>query len=137
MHKGAWFPSTATQTLSRPATHLIPTSVSWLPADRTQSCTCPFTRGALHHAFLLVLRPVAQEGCGSTMVSYPALSITPSSLPPSALLVQTRVAQSLASQSAITIVPSSFSTLTCAVPRVSMVLPSGSMKQARYDLMCP
>src|SRR6266849_248953 len=125
------------QTLLPPSTSLIPTSVSSLQVDRTPSYTYRFTPGTPHHATLLILRHITLEGCGSTMAFCPDLSTTLSSSPPSALLVQMRVAQSLALLSAIMTVQSSFSTLTCWAPRVSMVLPSGSVKQAHCGLMCP
>src|SRR6267154_6188218 len=123
-HKCPWFPSTSTsQTLLPPLTSLIPMSVS-SRVDRMPSYTFLFTPGTLHTTFLIP-HHTAQQGHGST--SCPALSTTPSSSLPSALLVYTRVVQSLALQSAIMTVPSSFSMLTCRAPRVSMVLPSGSV----------
>ena len=135
--KHRWFPSTTFQTPSLPSTSPIPTSVSSLQAVRTPSYTYPFTPGALHHATLLIPHPMVHEGYGSTMACCPARSTTPSSSPPSASPAQTRAAQSLASLSATTTVPSSFSTLMFVVPRVSMVLPSGSARQARYGLTYP
>jgi hypothetical protein len=132
-----WFPSTTFQTPSPPSTSPIPTSASLLQADKTPSYTYPFTPGALHHATRLIPRLMAHEGYGNMMACCPALSTILSSSPPSALPVQTRAAQSLASLSATTTVLSSFSTLMFVAPRVSMVLPSGSARQARYGLMCP
>ena len=98
-----WFPSTTFQTPSPLSTSPIPTSVSSLQAGRTPSYTYPFTPGALHHATLLIPRPMAQEGFGNTMASYPVPLTTLSSSPLSALPAQTRAAPNPVLRSAITV----------------------------------